>query len=79
MKKTYLLEKRAMLDIVEALLDKLEYMTTDTAHDIERYTAELADMDPDQAKLNWRVNDIAVLKAKLTAADAVQKALEKLI
>lgn len=79
MKKTYLQEKRAMLDIVEALLDKLDFMVTDTEHDIESYTAELADMHPDEAKLNWRVNDIAVLKAKLTAADAVQKALEKLI
>ena len=77
MKKSYIMEKKAILDIVENLLDRMEYMSREDESTLKTYAEELEAMeDPTN---NWRNEEMTKLKIRLTAYDTVQKALEKLI
>ena len=68
-----------MLDIIELLLDKLEYIEQQDEEQRKSYMEDLAGSDENERANNWRNEEVNKLTARLTAAEAVQKALEKLI
>lgn len=80
MKKAYILEKKATLDIIENLFDRMEYMSREDESTLKTYREELDSIeDPEVKRSSWRNEEIEKLNARLNAYEAIQKALEKLI
>lgn len=79
MKKTVIIEKKATLDIIENLFDRLEYFEQDAQNDIANYTEDISGMTEDELKASWKPREIENLRVKLEAIAAIQKHLEKLI
>lgn len=79
MKKTVIIEKKATLDIIENLFDRLEYFEQDAQNDIANYTEDISGMTEEEIKASWKPREIENLRVKLEAIAAIQKHLEKLI
>ena len=79
MKKTVIIEKKATLDIIENLFDRLEYFEQDAQNDIANYTEDISGMTEEELKASWKPREIENLRVKLEAIAAVSKHLEKLI
>lgn len=80
MKKAYIMEKKATLDIIENLFDRMEYMSREDESTLKTYREELDSIeDPEIKKSSWRNEEIEKLTARLSAYETIQKALEKLI
>ncbi len=80
MKKAYIMEKKATLDIIENLFDRMEYMSREDESTLKAYREELDSIeDPEVKKSSWRNEEVEKLNARLSAYEAIQKALEKLI
>ena len=79
MKKTVIIEKKATLDIIENLFNRLEYFEQDAQNDIANYTEDISGMTEEELKASWKPREIENLRVKLEAIAAIQKHLEKLI
>jgi hypothetical protein len=80
MKKAYIMEKKATLDIIENLFDRMEYMAREDEGTLKTYREELDSIeDPEIRKTSWRNEEIEKLNARMNAYETIQKALEKLI
>lgn len=80
MKKAYIMEKKATLDIIENLFDRMEYMSREDESTLKTYREELDSIeDPEVKRSSWRNEEVEKLNARLNAYEAIQKALEKLI
>ena len=79
MDKKTIIEKKAMLDLMEQLFDKLEYYEQDAKRDIESWQEAMENMTEDEKKVCWQAREIETLRVRLDVIAAVSKHLEKLI